>query len=191
MEKVIEKEKTEIFTTQDIVLVALFAALITICSFIKIPIGPVPFSLQTFGVFVTAGLLGTKRGTCSVIIYVLLGLVGVPVFGGSGGPAALTGNTGGYITGFIFTALIIGLVNGAFKKKKAGVRGAAFFVGMLLGDSVCFTIGTIQFMAVTGMGLQESLGFCVIPFIIPDIAKMVVANLLVSGVKAADGRIFN
>lgn len=186
MKKSTEKEQKDIFSTQDIVLIALFASLITICSFIKILIGPIPFTLQTFGVFVTAGLLGTKRGTTAVIVYVLLGFAGIPVFEGAGGPAALTGSTGGYIIGFIFIALVIGIVNQAARKKKAKIRAVIYFVGMLLGDMLCFTIGTIHFMVVTGMELSEVLAICVVPFIIPDIIKMIVANLLVNAVKAAD-----
>ena len=90
-------------TVQDMVLIAVFVAIITVCSFIQISVGPVPFTLQTFGVFVTAGILGTKRGTLAVIVYILLGIIGVPVFCGAGGPGVIVGTTGGYITGFIFT----------------------------------------------------------------------------------------
>ena len=92
-------------TVQDMVLIAAFVAIITVCSFIQISVGPVPFTLQTFGVFVTAGILGTKRGTLAVIVYILLGIIGVPVFCGAGGPGVIVGTTGGYITGFIFTIL--------------------------------------------------------------------------------------
>ena len=92
-------------TVQDMVLIAVFVAIITVCSFIQISVGPVPFTLQTFGVFVTAGILGTKRGTLAVIVYILLGIIGVPVFCGAGGPGVIVGTTGGYITGFIFTIL--------------------------------------------------------------------------------------
>lgn len=89
MENIMQKEERESFSAQDMVLIAVFAALITVCSFIKITLGPVPFTLQTFGVFVAAGILGTKRGTLSVIVYILLGFIGIPVFGGSGGPGVI------------------------------------------------------------------------------------------------------
>ena len=73
----------KLLTVQDMVLIAVFVAIITVCSFIQISVGPVPFTLQTFGVFVTAGILGTKRGTLAVIVYILLGIIGVPVFCGA------------------------------------------------------------------------------------------------------------
>lgn len=182
MENVLEKEKKEFLSAQDITLIALFAALITICSFITIPVGPVPFTLQTFGVFATAGILGTKRGVFSVVIYVLLGVIGIPVFGGSGGVGVIAGVTGGYITGFIFSALIIGMVMSAFQQKPQ-MRIPMTVIGMVLGDTVCFIIGTIQFMAVTGTNLSYALATCVIPFIIPDLVKIVVATVLTDGVK--------
>jgi hypothetical protein len=102
----------------DLVFVALFAAVMTVCAQIQIPFGEVPFTLQTLGVFIAASLLGWKRGTLSVIVYVLLGLAGVPVFAGfSGGIGVLFGPTGGYIIGFIFTALIVGLMTEKLGKK--------------------------------------------------------------------------
>lgn len=183
MENIMQKEERESFSAQDMVLIAVFAALITVCSFIKITLGPVPFTLQTFGVFVAAGILGTKRGTLSVIVYILLGFIGIPVFGGSGGPGVIAGTTGGYITGFIFTAVIIGLVMSILKNSKAQIKFAMTVIGMILGDVVCFVIGTVQFMAVTNNDLVTSLGYCVIPFIIPDFAKIVIAAFFVDRVK--------
>lgn len=190
MSNINDYEKKQLFSAQDMVLIAVFSALITICSFIEIPIGPIPFTLQTFGVFVSAGILGTKRGTSAVVVYILIGLIGIPVFRGSGGPAVLAGTTGGYITGFIFTALIIGGVMSAFKKYNANIRFAMTIVGMIIGDAVCFVVGTIQFMAVTNMNLATSLAYCVIPFIIPDMVKIIVAAIFVDRVRKY-GRIFD
>ena len=93
--------------TYDLAYIAIFAVLIAICSWISIP-ATVPFTLQTFAVFMAVGLLGGKRGTIAVLTYVLLGAIGVPVFAGfSGGVGALLGNSGGYIVGFIFSALVM------------------------------------------------------------------------------------
>lgn len=152
-------------TVQDMVLIAVFVAIITVCSFIQISVGPVPFTLQTFGVFVTAGILGTKRGTLAVIVYILLGIIGVPVFCGAGGPGVIVGTTGGYITGFVFTALIIGIITHFFEKSSTWLKLGATVVAMILGDVVCFVIGTIQFMFVMKTSLTVALGYCVIPFI--------------------------
>ena len=93
-----------------LVLSAMFVAVIAICSWISIPT-TVPFTLQTLGIFIAAGLLGWKYGTLSVAVYILLGLVGVPVFANfSSGVGAIMGPTGGYIIGFLFTALAVGLI---------------------------------------------------------------------------------
>ena len=93
--------------TYDIVYIAVFAVIMAICSWISIP-AAVPFTLQTFGVFIAVGILGGKRGTLSVLVFILLGAIGVPVFAGfSGGIGVLAGTTGGYIIGFLFSALVM------------------------------------------------------------------------------------
>ena len=99
--------ETNKLKTKDIVFIGIFAALMAICSWISIPT-TVPFTLQTFAVFMAVGVLGGKRGTLSVLVYILLGAIGVPVFAGfAGGLGILTGSTGGYILGFLFSALIM------------------------------------------------------------------------------------
>lgn len=93
--------------TYDMAYISMFTVIIAICSWISIPM-TVPFTLQTFGVFAAVGILGGRRGTISVLLYILLGAIGVPVFAGfSGGLGVLTGNTGGYIVGFLFSALVM------------------------------------------------------------------------------------
>lgn len=83
-------EKTKSFTVKDIVITGLFIALITVCSWISVPM-QIPFTLQTFAVFVTVGLLGTKRAVMAVLGYIILGGLGAPVFAGfSGGPGVLS-----------------------------------------------------------------------------------------------------
>ena len=93
--------------TQDIAYIAIFTALMAVCSWISIPTA-IPFTLQTMAVVLAVGLLGGKRGTLAVTAYVLLGAVGAPVFANfSGGIGILLGQTGGYILGFIGSALVI------------------------------------------------------------------------------------
>ena len=93
--------------THDMVFIAVFAVLMAICSWISIPMA-VPFTLQTFGVFIAVGILGGKNGTLAVLIYIILGAIGVPVFAGfQGGIGVLAGSTGGYIVGFLFSALVM------------------------------------------------------------------------------------
>lgn len=96
---------------QSMAYIALFAVVMAVCSWISIPILEVPYTLQTFAVFLAVGVLGGKRGTLAVLVYILLGAVGVPVFAGfTGGLGYLLGNTGGYIIGFLFTALLMWLL---------------------------------------------------------------------------------
>jgi biotin transport system substrate-specific component len=164
--------------TYDMVYIALFAVLMAICSWISIPT-VVPFTLQTFGVFMAVSMLGGKRGTISVLVYILLGAVGVPVFANmTGGFGILLGSTGGYIVGFLFSALVMW----AFEKipgRKPVVRILSMIVALL----VCYAFGTVWFMAVymrtTGaVGLGTVLGWCVFPFIIPDLVKIALAYIL-------------
>ena len=168
------------FQTIDIVYIGIFVALLAICSWISIPL-TVPVTLQTFGVFVTCALLGGKRGTVSIIVWILLGAVGAPVFAGfSGGMGVLLGSTGGYILGFIFT----GLIMWAFERF-VGTALWMKIVSMVLGLAVCYTFGTIWFMYVYGRAngaitLAQALAWCITPFLIPDACKIVLAAIISS-----------
>ena len=171
--------------TYDIVYIAVFAVIMAICSWISIP-AAVPFTLQTFGVFVAVGVLGGKRGTLSVLVFILLGAIGVPVFAGfsggfgillnnTGGVGVLAGTTGGYIIGFLFSALVMWAM-----EKLPGKKSVMQIVSMIVGLIVCYAFGTAWFMIVYSsangaVGLATVLGWCVIPFIIPDIIKIVLA----------------
>ena len=165
-------------STHDLTLTALFTALMAVCSWISIPTA-IPFTLQTFGVFVTAGLLGGRRGTLTIVIYLLLGAVGLPVFSGfTGGIGHMLGPTGGYIIGFIFTALIMWLAEHLY-----GKADKVLVLSMIAGLIVCYAFGTAWFMIVytknTGeIGLMTALSWCVIPYIIPDIIKIILAVIL-------------
>ncbi len=164
--------------TTDIVYIGVFAVLIAICSWISIPM-TVPFTLQTFGVFMAVEVLGGKRGTLAVLVYILLGAIGIPVFSGfRGGLGVLLQSTGGYIIGFLFSALVIWGIE-SILGKKTWVR----ILAMAAGLAVCYALGTIWFMAVYSrangpVGLGTVLGWCVIPFIIPDLVKIALAWLV-------------
>lgn len=161
--------------TYDIVYIAIFTVLITICSWISIPLA-VPVTMQTFGVFVAVGVLGGRRGTLAVVLYILLGVIGIPVFTGFGaGISVLAGPTGGYIIGFLFSALVMWAL-----EKVPGRSAVIQIAAMLLGQIACYLFGTVWFMKVYNsangsIGLMAVLGWCVIPFIIPDIIKIVLA----------------
>ncbi len=161
--------------TKDMVYIAIFAALMAVCSWISIPM-VIPFTLQTFGVFMAVGLLGGKRGTLAVLVYILLGAVGLPVFAGfAGGPGVLFGLTGGYIFGFLFSALAMWAM-----EKLPGNRNVIRLLSMIVGLFICYAVGTAWFITVYGrqtgpIGLSAALFTCVVPFIIPDAVKIAVA----------------
>jgi biotin transport system substrate-specific component len=164
--------------TYDMVYIAMFAVLMAVCSWISIPT-VVPFTLQTFGVFMAVSMLGGKRGTISVLVYILLGAIGVPVFANmTGGFGVILGSTGGYIVGFLFSALAMW----AFEKVP-GPKPVIRILSMIVALIVCYAFGTAWFMVVyartTGaIGLGTVLGWCVIPFIIPDLLKIALAFVL-------------
>ena len=178
-------------STADYALIALFAAVMAVCSWISIP-ATVPFTMQTFGVFLTVGLLGGKRGTLAILVYLLLGSVGAPVFSGfTGGIGHVLGPTGGYMVGF----LAIGILYILFEKLSAGERfrgktGSCSrrtarrtlweAITLILGLFICYAIGTAWFLFIyTGqngaVSLGTVLGWCVFPFIIPDLVKLALA----------------
>ncbi len=171
----------KILSVQEISVVAMFVAVMAVCSWISIPIGPVPFTLQTFAVFVVGGILGVKKGFVTVAVYILLGLVGVPVFSGfSCGPGVLVGPTGGFIIGFLFTVLVIGSLLWIFRNVTGGMKNVILLVSMIIGDAICFALGTIQFIVVMKSTVTQALGLCVIPYIVPDIIKMILATIVIN-----------
>ena len=164
--------------TLNMVYVAMFAVIIAICSWITVPT-LVPFTMQTFAVFLAVGVLGGKRGSLAVLIYILLGVIGIPVFSGfRGGLGVLLGVTGGYILGFLFLALFMWGVEVLFGKKTW-----IFALSMVLGLFICYAFGTVWFMVVYAgnsgeIALMTVLGKCVFPFLIPDFVKMALVLLI-------------
>ena len=166
------------FSTRDLCFCAIGAALIAVCAWISIP-ADVPFTLQTFAIFAVCGLLGGRRGTVSVLVYLLLGAVGAPVFAGfRGGFASLLGTTGGYLVGFVLLALII-----AFAQARWGQGQWVFVLSAAVGLLVCYAFGTAWYLVVYArtkgaISLATALGWCVVPFLIPDAVKIALAVLL-------------
>ena len=159
-------------------MIALCAAVMAVCSWISIP-AAVPFTMQTFGVFLAVGLLGGRNGTLAVLVYILLGAAGLPVFSGfNGGIGHLFGATGGYIIGFVFSALPMWLAEALF-----GKSNKVLIVSMVAGLLVCYAFGTAWFMVVYArdsgsIGLITALSWCVFPYIIPDALKILLAAVL-------------
>ena len=169
--------------TRDLTHIALFAVLMAVCAWITIPM-TVPFTLQIFAVFAALATLGGRRGTYAVAVYLLLGAVGLPVGAGfQDGLGWLLGTTGGYIVGFLCIALIYWLMTA-----KLGESLPVSIAACVLGLAVCYVFGTIWFIAVyartTGpVGVMTALGWCVFPYVIPDLLKLVLAVTLSQRIK--------
>ena len=157
---------------------ALFAALLAVCAWIAVPLGDISFTMQTFAVALTLGLLGGKQGTISIFVYLLLGVAGAPVFSGfRGGLGALLGATGGYMAGFALWALVYWLIT-ALWGNGAKTRLCAMILGLLL----CYVFGTLWFcfgyFRGSAMGIGLILMKCVVPYLLPDTVKLALAWLL-------------
>ncbi len=166
------KEKK--LTVYNIVFMGLLAAIMCILGPLSLPIGPVPISLTNFVVYFAVYVLGTKLGTGSLCLYLILGAVGLPVFSGyAGGLAKLTGPTGGYLIGFIFMALI-----GGYVIEKSNRNFFATIAAWVVGTAVDYAFGTAWFIFIMHMPLGKALMLCVVPFIIGDLIKIVVGTIL-------------
>lgn len=171
--------------TRNMVYIALFAVLMAVCAWISVP-AAVPFTMQTFAVFLAVGVLGGRRGTLAIVVYILMGAVGMPVFSHfQGGPGVLFQATGGYILGFLFTALIMWGMEALLGRKPW-----VLIASMVLGLIACYAFGTIWFMILytrsTGaIGLGAALLWCVVPYIIPDLIKMALALTLTRRLRSA------
>jgi biotin transport system substrate-specific component len=167
-------------STKGKVYAALFGALTAAGAFIVIPLPPVPITAQTFFLNVAAILLGGPLGAVSQFVYVMLGVVGIPVFaGGKAGLGVLFGPTGGYLFGFIMAAFVIGTVNGM--RKNAGIFWHIFamFIGML----IIYFLGSIQLSFVAKIDFRKALTIGVLPFIPGDIIKIILAAIICSRFK--------
>lgn len=155
---------------------ALFAALMSICAWISIPVGNMVFTLQLFGIFLTLLVLGGKWGTLSVLLYLLLGLVGLPVFSGfKGGIGVLLGPTGGYLPGFLLCGLIFWLIT--------AVKGSPI-LGLCAGLLGCYAVSCVWFCVLYGnITLWGAIGAYILPYMIPDGVKLAAAVFLARRLK--------
>ena len=144
----------------------LFAAILPVCAWLAVPVGDMVLTMQTFGAFMALSLLGGKWGTVSILVYLLLGAVGLPVFSGfRGGPGMLLGITGGYLWGFLCTGLCY------WAMEKLGKIPA-----MIAGIFVCYICGTVWFCVYGGgAGVIAALTKCVLPYLVPDAVKLALA----------------
>ncbi len=167
--------------TKQMALIGLMAAVICLLGpwSLYLPLTPVPISLCTLAIYFAISVLGMKLGTASVIIYILLGLVGIPVFSGfSGGAGKLFGPTGGYIIGYIFMALICGLFIDKFSCRRGLSNKLVSFFGMLIGTAVCYLFGTFWLAYQLSLDFPAALSMGVLPYIPGDLIKIILAMLL-------------
>lgn len=171
------------YSTKDLIWIGMFAAVLAVVAQIQFPMpSGVPFTLQTFGVALVGCVLGWRRGLVTVLVYILLGAVGLPVFSGfMGGLGRLTGPTGGFIWGFLFLAALCGA--GVQAKKKAFLVLSAA-VGLLL----CHLIGAVQFMLLSGTGFGEAWLLVSVPYLWKDIAAVTAAALLAKSIRKRLGK---
>lgn len=159
---------------QQLAVIGVMTAVICILAPLSIPIGVVPISFTNLAVYIALYVLGVKKGTISYLVYLCIGLVGVPVFSGfTSGPGKLFGPTGGYLIGFILMAVIAGIFIDKFTDKMY-----LCFLGMVLGTAVCYLLGTLWLAYQGGMSFQAALAAGVLPFIPGDLAKIVIAMLI-------------
>lgn len=159
-------------TIKKIILIAMMTCLIAICSWLNIP-SAVPFTMQTFAVFCALLLLGGQHALVTVFLYIFMGCIGLPVFSGfKGGIAHIIGPTGGYIIGFIFTALCYCLFEPLILKYPR-IKAFVFVIGLI----ICYVVGTLWFKMIyefrgTEYSVIKILSMCVFPYIIPDLLKL-------------------
>lgn len=165
-------ENKVLVAIKDIVLVLSFAILTGICAKLKIEIGPIPITMQTFAVLLSGALLGSKRGAASQITYILMGLSGSPWFSRGGGIAYLMSPTFGYIIGFVMAAYLVGWLaeRGWDKNFEKAI------LAMLIGNILIYIPGLFWLVKFVGFGKVLSVGFY--PFIIGDLLKILLAGLL-------------
>ncbi|MCL0103527.1 biotin transporter BioY [Dehalococcoidia bacterium] len=162
-------------SVRGMVFAAMFAALTAVGAFIMIPIGAVPITMQTLFVHLSAALLGSQLGALSQLIYILAGIIGLPIFhGGVGGLGVLLGPTGGYLIGFVAGAYITGKL--IEMREKPGFLWIA--MSCVAGLAVIYILGVIQLSVVAGLPLTRAIAVGVVPFLIGDAIKIIAATFI-------------
>lgn len=172
--------KTQIFNAKKMAYCAAGAAILGVSSWITIQLGDLVFTMQSFAVFLLLAIFGGKIGSLSILIWLLLGAVGVPVFSSfRGGMGVLLGVTGGYIWGFLIVGPLYGAITTRFPRGK--------LPAMVLGMLVCYTCGTLWFLIAyagdNAMSFWAVAAKCVVPYIIPDAIKLTLAWKLSTKIK--------
>lgn len=166
------KEQT-VSGVHQLCMMAMMSAVMCVIAPLSIPIGSVPISAATLVIYLSVYLLGTKMGTVSCAVYLMLGFAGLPVFSNyTGGAAKLLGPTGGYLAGYIFLALVCGLF-----MEKSSYKMIWCIIGMIAGTAVLYVFGTVWFVIMMKCDIGYAVSACVTPFIIGDLAKIIFSEL--------------
>jgi biotin transport system substrate-specific component len=166
-------------TTRDLIITALFTSLTAVSGFISVPLGPVPITMQTIFVVLSGLIIGAKLGALSQIIYVILGLIGLPIFsGGTGGLISIVSPTFGFLIGFIVAAYVIGKLT---EKNKSLTK---IIYAVIVGSLIIYIIGVPYFYFIfthylgKGINFYQALKFACLPFIPGDIIKAIISITL-------------
>lgn len=175
--------KSKALSVYDIVLCGLFAAVTVVMSQISVPVGAVPISCSLIAIYLAGTFLSVKTAVLSQVVYLLLGIVGVPVFAGfQSGVSRLAGPTGGYLVVYPIMALVISAMmivyDRKLKDKNAAIRSAFVAATYLLSLVICYTMGTVWFSLYAGTGIAKALAVTVVPFIAGDIAKIAICTVI-------------
>ena len=161
-------------STKTLALCAVFAALTAVCSQIQIPLAVIPINLALFSVHLCALLMKKQYAALSMTVYLLMGLIGLPVFVGfQGGAGVLFGRTGGYIIGYVASAFLTALI--VEQWGRAWWKAA---LAIVAGVAACYSLGTVWYMVLTRSPLWLSLTYCVFPFLPGDAVKLTLAVVL-------------
>jgi len=165
------KEKNKKISTTTMAVVALMTAVLCVLAPFSIPVGPIPISLATLGLYLAVIILGRKRAVTVCLLYLLIGFIGLPVYSGfSGGPAKLLGPTGGYLIGYVFLTYIAGIIVDKFPKNHW-----LCLLGLVIGTVVCYIWGTGWMAYQMKLAFVEAIMIGVVPFLVGDVIKIATA----------------
>lgn len=163
----------------------LFAALMVVGTYIRIPVGPVPIVLANFFVLLAGALLGSRWGTASVGIFLFLGLIGLPVFSQGGGVAALVGPTGGYLFGYLIAAFLTGLIC-----EHGGSKPLQDLIGFVAGAVVIYLVGLPWLKLSLHLPWVKSIEVGILPFLVGDTLKVIAGVAIVRVLQATAPALF-
>lgn len=162
------------FSTKRLVTIALLTAVICVMAPWSVQAGPIPITFATLAIYLSAYILGPVDATISVLVYLIIGIIGIPVFSGAaGGLGKVAGPTGGYLVGYLFLACIAGFFACKFEKKVW-----LQVVGMVIGTAVLYLFGTVWFCIQAQAAVGYAVSVCVLPFLLGDAVKIAAASVV-------------